>query len=282
MKKQLLATFIFCLPFMAFSQMVRLKKISSIEKNLINNQVVTKTHTFEKGKLIKIQTSDVVQSFFYNENGLLEHTVKERIGSSWKEVANYYYNANNQLIKHSNKYQDGPESAVETVTFKYEGSRITAITTRTDSKVKFSQYLEYVVEDGVVVRETERNLNQDIIQKRELYYYKENFVRSRGFVGDKSSDTYMYDSNNSVKMLIAESLFGENFMITVPLIGIHEREIGLDAMSKHNLTKFQTSSATKMPYEFTYTYDAANYPKTAVLINDNKDIKTDITFEYEN
>lgn len=281
MKKQLLATLILCLPFVALGQMVRLKKINSIEKNLVNNQIVTKTHTFEKGKLITIQTSDVVHSFFYNEKDLLDHTVKERVGSSWKEVTNYYYNADDKLIKHTNKYQDGVESAVKTVVFKYEGSRITAITTRTDSKVKYTQYLEYVVEDDQVIRETERNLNQDIIQKRELYYYKENFVRSRGFVGDKSSDTYIYDSQNSAQMLIAESLFGSNFKITVPLITIHEREIGLDAMSMHNLTKFITSSATKMPYEYSYTYTAANYPKTAILINDNKEVKTDITFEYE-
>ncbi len=281
MKKQLLATLIFCLPFVAFSQMVRLKKISSIEKNLVNNQVVTKTHTFDKGKLVSIQTSDVVQNFFYNENGLLDHTVKERVGSNWKEVANYYYNANNQIVKHTNKYQDGVESAVQTVVFKYDGTRVTAVTTRTDSKAKFSKYLEYVIEDGVVVRETERNLNQDIIQKREFYYYKENFVRSRGFVGDKSSDTYIYDDKNSVSKLIAQSLFGENYKTLVPLLAVYEREITLDAISEHNLQKFQTSSASKMPFEYSFTYTAADYPKTAVLINNDKDIKTDITFEYE-
>lgn len=281
MKKQLLATLILCLPLVALGQMVRLKKIISIEKNITNNQVVTKTHTFEKGKLITIQTSDVIQSFFYNENDLLDHTVKERVGSNWKEVNNYYYNPDNQLIKHTNKYQDGVESAVKTVNFKYEGSRITAITTRTDSKVKFSQYIEYVVENDLVVRETERNLNQDIIQKRELYYYKDNFVRSRGFIGDKSSDVYMYDNKNSAQILIAESLFGANYKIIVPIITRHEKEIGLEAISMHNLTKFESSSPEKMPYEYTYTYTTENYPKTIVLTNDSKEITTNVTIEYE-
>lgn len=281
MRNQVLAILILCLPIAAISQTVRLKKISSIEKNLINNQMVTKTHTFEKGKLISIKTSDVIQTFFYNENGLLDHTVKDRVGSNWKEVTNYYYNANNQLIKHTNKYQDGSESAVKTVVFKYDGTRITSITTRTDSKQKFTQYLEYVVEEDKIVRETERNLNQDIIQKREFYYYKDNFVRSRGFVGDKSSDMYIYDDKNSAQMLIAESLFGANFKIIVTMISIHEREVLLESMSLHNLIKFTTSSASKAGYQYNYTYNSDNYPKTHTAINENKELKTDVTYEYE-
>lgn len=63
---------------------VRLKQINIVKTNYQNSkdgEIVNKTVVFKDGKIQTITTSDVVQHFFYNKNGLLDMTVKDKVGN---------------------------------------------------------------------------------------------------------------------------------------------------------------------------------------------------------
>lgn len=135
MKTYLIALFMMAMPCLVLSQNstteTKLKAIHSVKtnfKNLKDGEIIHKNYTFKDGKLLSIKTSDVIQSFFYNPKELLDMTVKERVGSNWKEVINYTYNNNDQLIKFVKKYEENGELVTKTVSIAYEGSRVKVIT----------------------------------------------------------------------------------------------------------------------------------------------------------
>ncbi|KIX21485.1 hypothetical protein SY27_07195 [Flavobacterium sp. 316] len=283
MKKQLLALFGLALSLSVQSQTtnesVKLKQIKSVETNTLNGDKITKTYSFQDGKLTSIKTSDLIQSFFYNKKGILDKTVKEREGSTWKEVASYFYDESDRLVKFTSKYEEGDENVTKTVTFKHEGSRIIAITKNSNSSLKFTKYIDYVVENGKIIRESERNLSQKIINKKEMHYYKDNLSRYKGLVGDKSIDNYTYDDKNSAMLLLVKNVFGENYQTIVPLIAPHENEFPIESISYHNFLNFSSTATHKTKYGNTYTYNNLNFPKTHTQ-NKGK-LKTVVSYEYE-
>jgi hypothetical protein len=258
-----------------------LKEIKSLRTRSNSDEVINKTYKFIDGKLSSIQTSDIIQSFFYNPNGYLNRSVKERIGSDWKELVTYKYDDNDRLIKLTNEYKENNSSLIKTVTFTYSGSRITAVTTKSNTHIKYTQYMEYVIEEGQIVRESERNLNQDYVNKKEIGYYKDNLSIRKGLFGDKSSDYYAYDDKNSIQLLLLENVFGANYKTIVPLVAPHEKEFLLEGISQHNLLKYSSNSPSKLEYTYTYTYNNLGYPKTSILLENNKIEKTTATYSYE-
>lgn len=283
MKKQLLALIGLVLPLLAISQSeekpIKLKQIESIAVNTANGDRITKTYSFKDGKLSAIQTSDIVQGFFYNKNGYLDRTVRENVISSWKEVASYYYDNYNRLIKYTNLYDGGSNTVTKTVTFSYEGSRITAITKRSNSSLKFVQYIDYAEKDGNIASETERDLNRKIISNKLIDYVDNDLVTYKGVVGDKSTDSYIYDEKNSAMLLMVKNIFGNNYKTAVLLIASHEREFAIEYISTHNFVKFTSTKPSKKEYSYSYTYNEQNYPKTHFMQEGS--IKTTVTYDYE-
>jgi hypothetical protein len=286
MRKIYLAMAIVLTACLAHSQdnPVRLKQINIIKTNYHNSkdgEIVNKTVVFNEGKIETITTSDVVQKFFYNKNGLLDMTVKEKIGSNWKEVINYTYDANNNITKFVNKYQEGNETLTKTVTFSYEGARVKAITKKSTSSQMVVEDIEYIVENGIIVRRTSRDRNKAIIGKIEFVYTNDNVSKHRGLVGDKISKTYTFDDKKSVDALIVQNLFGENYKVIVPMISYHENEFSFESISYNNQLNFSPSSAALVALSRKYKYNKLNYPIFCSQVEENGIVKTEISYIYE-
>jgi len=263
---------------------VRLKQINIVKTNYQNStdgEIINKTVVFKDGKIQTITTSDVVQHFFYNKAGLLDMTVKDKVGSDWKEVVNYTYDADNNITKFVKKYQEGPDYITKVVTFGYEGARIKVTTKKSTNHQNLVDDIEYIVENGIIVRRTSRDRNKAIIGKIEYVYTNENVVRHKGLVGDKISKTYTFDDKKSVDQLIVQSLFGDNYKVIVPMISYHEEEFSFEAISYNNEVNFSPSSSALVAVSRKYKYNKLNFPIFCTQIEENGIVKTEKTFIYE-
>jgi hypothetical protein len=261
---------------------VKLKQINIVKTNYQNykdGEIVNKTIAFADGKIQTITTSDVIQKFFYNKNGLLDMTVKEKIGSDWKEVTNYTYDADNNIIKFVNKYHEGNDYITKTVSFVYEGARIKATTKKSTNHQNLVDDIEYIVENGIIVRRTSRDRNKAIIGKIE--YVNDNVSKHKGLVGDKISKTFTYDDKKSVDQLIVQNLFGDNYKIIVPMISYHEDEFSFETISYNNEVNFSPSSTALVAISRKYKYNKLNFPISCSQIEENGIVKTEKTFIYE-
>jgi hypothetical protein len=288
MKTYSIAIFIMAFSFLTYSQdsgnSVKLKQINSAKtnfRNLKSGEITNKTLLFKEGKLLSIQTSDVIQSFFYNPKELLDMTVKEKQGSNWKEVINYSYNKDGQLVKFTKKYEEGGEMVVKTVNITYEGSRVRAITKKSNIQQTFIDDIEYVVENGLIVRRASRDRNQQIVNKIEYGYYKDNIVRHKGLIGDKALKNYSFDDKNSVELLIAQNTFGQHYKVIVPIISFHEEEFDLESISNNNKLNFNSTSTTAIGTSRKFKYNTLNFPVSSSLVEENGIVKTETTYLYE-
>ncbi|SHL40386.1 hypothetical protein [Flavobacterium saccharophilum] len=288
MKTYFIAILMMVLPCLVHSQdntaPVRLKQINIIKTNYQNStdgEIINKTVVFKDGKIQTITTSDVVQHFFYNKAGLLDMTVKDKVGSDWKEVVNYTYDADNNITKFVKKYQEGPDYITKVVTFFYEGARIKVTTKKSTNHQNLVDDIEYIVENGIIVRRTSRDRNKAIIGKIEYAYTNDNVVRHRGLVGDKISKTYTFDDKKSVDQLIVQSLFGDNYKVIVPMISYHEDEFSFEAISYNNEVNFSPSSTALVAVSRKYKYNKLNFPIFCTQIEENGIVKTEKTFIYE-
>jgi len=263
---------------------VRLKQINIVKTNYQNSkdgEIVNKTVVFKDGKIQTITTSDVVQHFFYNTKGLLDKTVKDKIGSEWKEVVNYSYDEDNNITKFVKKYQEGNDYITKTVTFGYEGARVKVITKKSTNHQNVVDDNEYIVENGIIVRRTTRDRNKAIIGKIEYVYVNDNVVKHKGLVGDKISKIYTFDDKKSVDQLIVQSLFGDNYKVIVPMISYHEEEFSFEAISYNNEMNFSPSSTVLVGVSRKYKYNKLNFPISCSQIEENGIVKTEKTFIYE-
>ncbi|MBS7255042.1 hypothetical protein [Flavobacterium branchiicola] len=287
MKTYFLAIIMMVFPFLLHSQEdapVRLKQINIIKTNYQNSkdgEIVNKTVVFKDGKIQTITTSDVVQHFFYNKSGLLDMTVKDKVGSDWKEVINYTYNADNNITKFVKKYQEGPDYITKVVTFGYEGARIKVTTKKSTNHQNLLDDIEYIVENGIIVRRTSRDKNKQIIGKIEYVYVNDNVSKHKGLVGDKISKTFTYDDKKSVDQLIVQSLFGDNYKVIVPMISYHEDEFTFEDISYNNEMNFSPSSTALVAVSRKYKYNKLNFPIFCSQIEENGIVKTEKTFIYE-
>ena len=208
-------------------------------------------------------------------------TVKDKIGSDWKEVVNYTYDADNNITKFVKKYQEGPDYITKVVTFFYEGARIKVTTKKSTNHQNLVDDIEYIVENGIIVRRTSRDRNKAIIGKIEYAYTNDNVVRHRGLVGDKISKTYTFDDKKSVDQLIVQSLFGDNYKVIVPMISYHEEEFSFEAISYNNEVNFSPSSTALVAVSRKYKYNKLNFPIFCTQIEENGIVKTEKTFIYE-
>jgi hypothetical protein len=288
MKTYFIAILMMVLPCLVHSQdntaPVRLKQINIIKTNYQNStdgEIINKTVVFKDGKIHTITTSDVVQHFFYNKAGLLDMTVKDKVGSDWKEVVNYTYDADNNITKFVKKYQEGPDYITKVVTFGYEGARIKVTTKKSTNHQNLVDDIEYIVENGIIVRRTSRDRNKAIIGKIEYVYTNDNVIKHRGLVGDKISKTYTFDDKKSVDQLIVQSLFGDNYKVIVPMISYHEEEFSFEAISYNNEVNFSPSSTALVAVSRKYKYNKLNFPIFCTQIEENGIVKTEKTFIYE-
>ncbi|KFF07285.1 hypothetical protein [Flavobacterium reichenbachii] len=286
MKKFYIAVLMMVAPYLLHSQdaPVRLKQINIVKTNYQNykdGEIVNKTIAFADGKIQTITTSDVIQKFFYNKSGLLDMTVKEKVGSDWKEVINYTYDADNNITKFVNKYHEGNDYITKTVTFAYEGARVKAITKKSTNHQNILDDIEYIVENGIIVRRTSRDRNKQIIGKIEYTYVNDNVSKHRGLVGDKISKTFTYDDKKSVEQLIVQNLFGDNYKVIVPLISYHEDEFSFESISYNNEMNFSPSSTVLVAVSRKYKYNKLNFPISCSQIEENGIVKTEKTFIYE-
>lgn len=262
---------------------LQLKQIAVIKtnfRNLKSGEAVHKTYDFENGKLLTIKTSDVTQSFFYNAKGLLDHTVKDRNGSNWKEVINYQYDNQDRLILFTKKYDENGSKVTKTITFTYDGSRIKQVTKKSTTQQLFVEEVDFVVENGVVVRRSVRDRNKQIIHKTEYYYEKGNTTKQAGLLGDKTIKYFGYDTKESANLLMIKNIFGPNYQVIVPLVSFQEEEFEFTFISPNNELKF-TSTATPIVRAGTFKYNTQNYPVSYSLIEDSGMIKTVKTYTYE-
>ncbi len=263
---------------------VRLKQINIVKTNYQNSkdgEIVNKTVIFKDGKIQTITTSDVVQHFFYNKTGLLDMTVKDKVGSDWKEVVNYTYDADNNITKFVKKYQEGNDYITKVVTFTYEGARVKVITKKSTNHQNLVEDIEYIVENGTIVRRTSRDRNKAIIGKIEYVYLNDNVVKHKGLVGDKISKTYTFDDKKSADALIVQNLFGNNYKVIVPMISYHEDEFSFEAISYNNEMNFSPSSTALVAVSRKYKYNKLNFPISCSQIEENGIVKTEKTFIYE-
>ena len=288
MKTYFIAIMMMVFPCLLHSQdqnaPVRIKQINIVKTNYQNSkdgEIVNKTVVFKDGKIETITTSDVVQHFFYNTKGLLDKTVKDKIGSEWKEVVNYSYDADNNITKFVKKYQEGNDYITKTVTFGYEGARVKVITKKSTNHQNVVDDNEYIVENGIIVRRTTRDRNKAIIGKIEYVYVNDNVVKHKGLVGDKISKTYTFDDKKSVDQLIVQSLFGDNYKVIVPMISYHEEEFSFEAISYNNEMNFSPSSTVLVGVSRKYKYNKLNFPISCSQIEENGIVKTEKTFIYE-
>ncbi|OMQ12211.1 hypothetical protein [[Flexibacter] sp. ATCC 35103] len=288
MKTYFIAIMMMVFPCLLHSQdqnaPVRLKQINIVKTNYQNSkdgEIVNKTVVFKEGKIQTITTSDVVQHFFYNTKGLLDMTVKDKVGSDWKEVVNYSYDADNNITKFVKKYQEGNDYITKTVTFGYEGARVKVITKKSTNHQNIVDDVEYIVENGIIVRRTTRDRNKAIIGKIEYVYINDNVAKHKGLVGDKISKTYTFDDKKSVDALIVQSLFGDNYKVIVPMISYHEDEFSFEAISYNNEMNFSPSSAVLVAVSRKFKYNKLNYPISCSQVEENGIVKTEKTFIYE-
>jgi hypothetical protein len=288
MKTYVITILLMVMPFLANSQdqdkPIRLKQINVIKtnyQNLKDGEIVNKTVLFKEGRIETIQTSDIIQKFFYNPKGLLDMTVKEKTGSDWKEVVNYVYDADLNITKFIKKYQEGNEYVTKTVSFSYEGARIKALTKKSNNHQSPLEDIEYIIENGVIARRTSRDRNKQIIGKIEYVYLNDNVTKHKGLVGDKISKTYTFDDKKSVESLIVQSLFGDNYKVIVPLISYHEDEFSFEAISYNNEMNYVPSSTTLIGVMRKYKYNKLNFPISCSQIEANGIVKTEKTFIYE-
>lgn len=263
---------------------VRLKQINIVKTNyrdFKSGDIVNKTISFQDGKLTSIKTSDVIQDFFYNQKGLLDRSVKEKEGSNWKEVMNYTYDENDRLIKLHQKYEQGGEITTKTVTYTYEGARIKAITKKSITKNAVVENIEYIVENGLVVRSSSRNSNLQIISKKEYSYYKENVSRQQELMGNKAIQYYTFDDKNAADLLIVKNVFGDNYKVIVPIIASHESEFDFQMISEANELTYKNTAIKDVVRAGKYTYNSQNYPASYSLTEDNGMLKTVKTYIYE-
>ncbi|OXA84070.1 hypothetical protein [Flavobacterium hercynium] len=263
---------------------VRLKQINIVKTNYQNykdGEIVNKSVVFKDGKIQTITTSDVIQKFFYNKSGLLDMTVKEKTGSEWKEVVNYTYDPNFNITKLVKKYHEGNDYIIKTVTFTYEGARVKVITKKSTNHQNIVEDIEYIVENGIIVRRTSRDKNKQINGKIEYAYSNDNVVRHRGLVGDKISKTFTFDDKKSVDALIVQNLFGDNYKVIVPMISYHEDEFAFESISYNNETNFSPSSTVLVGISKKYKYNKLNYPISCSQLEENGIVKTEKTFIYE-
>ena len=283
MKKNLLAllgfVFIFYVQAQESDVSIKLKQITSIETNTKTGEYITKKYTFQDGKLASIKTSDIIQSFFYNSNGYLERTVRENEMSGWKEVATYEYDTRHNLIKYVNEYEEGGKSVTKTITYKYDGNKIRAITKKSNSPLKFVQWIDYTLENGRIVNESERDINEKVISNKRIDYIEGDLIAYKGVFGDRSTDSYDYDDKQSAMRLVVQNVFGKNYKSIVTLIAPHEKEFPLESISYHNFLKFSSTTPSKKEYQYTYTYNEMDYPKTHV--EHTGLLKTIVSYEYE-
>ena len=288
MKTCFLAIFMMASPFLIQSQIIEnhpiLKNISIVRKNFRNlksGEIVNKTILFKEGKLTTIQTSDVIQNFFYNQKGLLDKSTKEKVGSNWKEVINYSFDKEDRLVKFTKKYEEGGEFVTKTVDLSYQGARINAVTRKSNNHENFVDDVEYVVENGLIVRRISRDRIQQIIGKTEYVYANNNIVRHRGLVGEKTIKSYTFDDKNSVNLLIVESLFGKNYKVIVPLVSFYEEEFDFQSISKNNELTFTANSENYDNKIGKYKYNNLNYPVSCALSEANGTVKTEVNYYYE-
>jgi hypothetical protein len=286
MKTYFIAILMMVFPCLSHSQdaAVKLKQINIVKTNYQNSkdgEIVNKTMVFKDGKLQTITTSDVIQHFYYNKNGLLDMTVKDKVGSDWKEVVNYTYDADNNIIKFVKKYQEGPNYITKVVSFGYEGARVKVTTKKSTNHQNLVDDIEYIVENGIIVRRTSRDRNKQIIGKIEYVYVNDNVSKHKGLVGDKISKSYTYDDKKSVDQLIVQSLFGDNYKVIVPMISYHEEEFEFESISYNNEMNFSPSSAVLVAISRKYKYNKLNYPISCSQIEENGIVKTEKTFIYE-
>ncbi|MCK8140563.1 hypothetical protein MW871_01525 [Flavobacterium sp. I-SCBP12n] len=288
MKTYIIALFLMVYPYLTHSQVsdnsVKLKQINIIKtnfRNLKSGEIVNKTILFNDGKIQSIKTSDVIQSFFYNPKGLLDMTVKERQASNWKEVVNYTYNNEDQLVKFVKKYEEGGELVTKTVAVTYEGSRVKAITKKSNSHQTLIDDIEYVVENGLVARRSSRDRNKQIFNKIEYVYFKDNIIRHKVMIGDKSMNNYTFDDKNSADLLIVQNLFGKNYKVIVPLISFHEDEFALGSISVNNELSFASTALNAIGKTKKYKYNTFNYPSACSIIEENGIVKTEVNYLYE-
>ncbi|MFV8345549.1 hypothetical protein [Flavobacterium sp. ZB4P13] len=288
MKIYFIAIFLMASPRFVQSQIlensVKLKQINVVKtnfRNLKSGEIINRTILFKEGKLLSIKTSDVLQSFFYNPKGLLDMTVKERQGSNWKEVVNYAYNKEEQLVKFTKKYEEGGELVTKTVAITYEGSRVKAVTKKSNSHQTLIEDIEYIVENGLVARRSSRDRNQQIVNKIEYVYFKDNIVRHKGLIGDKSMKNYTFDDKNSADLLIVKNIFGQNYKVIVPLVSFHEEEFDFESISNNNKLSFTSTAINAIGKSGKYKYNNLNYPVSCSLIEENGIVKTEKIYFYE-
>jgi len=288
MKNYFIAICLMAFPVISNAQMMEdkptLKNIKVIKKfynNSINDETITKDILFNEGKLATVKTSDIIQSFFYNEKGLLNKTTKERVSSNWKEVTQFHYDPQGRITEFSKKYQDGNEFVTKTVKFTYEGARIKAEAKRSNSHNQLVEDIEYIVSDGLIVRRVSRNRNKQIIGKTEYSYFNENVSRHTGLVGDKTIKMFTYDNKNSVSLLIVEKLFGANYKVIAPLISFYDDEFEFQSISKNNELTFKATSEKHVPFTENFKYNTANYPVSSSRIEGEGEVKTESTYFYE-
>lgn len=288
MKIYLLAIFMMAFPTLMQSQNqenpVKLKQINIVKtnfRNLKSGEIINKTILFKDDKLFSIKTSDVIQSFFYNQKGLLDMSLKEKEGSSWKEIVNYTYDGEQRLVKFSKKYEEDTKYVTKTVTFTYEGGRVQAVTKKSNTQQVFIEDIEYIVENGLIVRRSSRDRNQQIINKTEYVYGKDNIVRHKGLLGDKSIKSYTFDDKNSADLLIVKNIFGHNYKVIVPLVSFYEEEFDFQSISNNNELSYTSTAAKEIIKSGKYKYNNLNYPTSYFLLEDNGMIKTVKNYIYE-
>ena len=276
------------MPCMSYSQSqtttTKIKSIHCVKtnfKNLKSGEITHKNYTFKDGKLTSIKTSDILQSFFYNSKDLLDMTVKERQGSNWKEVINYTYNTNDQLIKFVKKYEENGELVTKTVNITYEGSRVKVITKKSNLQQAVVDDIEYVVENGIIVRRSTRDRNQQIVKKVEYLYFKENPIRHKDLLGDKQIKNFTFDDKNSVNALLVQNIFGTHYKVIVPIISFHEEEFEFESIGNNNVLNFSSTAVDTVGKTRKYKYNTANFPVSCSLVESNGIVKTEISYSYE-
>lgn len=288
MKTYLMALFVLAMTCTSYSQSqtttTKIKAIHCVKtnfKNLKSGEITHKNYTFKDGKLTSIKTSDILQSFFYNSKDLLDMTVKERQGSNWKEVINYTYNANDQLIKFVKKYEENGELVTKTVNITYEGSRVKVITKKSNLQQAVVDDIEYVVENGIIVRRSTRDRNQQIVKKVEYLYFKENPIRHKDLLGDKQIKNFTFDDKNSVNALLVQNIFGTHYKVIVPIVSWHEEEFDFESIGNNNVLNFSSTAVDAVGKTRKYKYNAANFPVSCSLIESNGIVKAEISYSYE-
>ena len=283
-----MALFVLAMTCTSYSQSqtttTKIKAIHCVKtnfKNLKSGEITHKNYTFKDGKLTSIKTSDILQSFFYNSKDLLDMTVKERQGSNWKEVINYTYNANDQLIKFVKKYEENGELVTKTVNITYEGSRVKVITKKSNLQQAVVDDIEYVVENGIIVRRSTRDRNQQIVKKVEYLYFKENPIRHKDLLGDKQIKNFTFDDKNSVNALLVQNIFGTHYKVIVPIVSFHEEEFEFESIGNNNVLNFSSTAVDAVGKTRKYKYNAANFPISCSLIESNGIVKTEISYSYE-